>query len=75
MLGYVADTTQSGALLVDSPDEVVDKILRHGEALGAIARLSFMMNVASLPQVKMMHAIDALAAGVAPALHGAANAR
>jgi len=29
---------------------VVDKILRHSEALGGFSRLSFMMNVASLPQ-------------------------
>jgi len=44
------------------------------EALGGIVRLSFMMNVASLPQVEMMHAIDAIGARVAPALHGAASA-
>jgi hypothetical protein len=36
------------------PDEVVDKIVRHREALGGMVRLSFMMNVASLPQVKMI---------------------
>jgi len=71
---FDAQRGPNGALLVGSPDEVVDKILRHGEALGGIVRLSFMMNVASLPQVKMMHAIDAIGARVAPALHGAANA-
>jgi hypothetical protein len=56
--------------LVGSPDEVVDRILRHSETLDGIVRLSFMMNVASLPQVKMMHAIDAIGARVAPALRG-----
>jgi alkanesulfonate monooxygenase SsuD/methylene tetrahydromethanopterin reductase-like flavin-dependent oxidoreductase (luciferase family) len=60
-----------GALLVGSPDEVVDKIVRHSEALGGISRLSFQMNVASLPQVKMMRAIDAIGARVAPALRDA----
>jgi len=64
----------NGALLVGSPDEVIDKILRHNEALGGMVRLSFMMNVASLPQAKMMHAIDAIGARVVPALHGAASA-
>ena len=59
----------NGALLVGSPDEVVQKILRHSETLGGITRLSFMMNVASLPQVQMMRAIDAIGARVAPALH------
>jgi alkanesulfonate monooxygenase SsuD/methylene tetrahydromethanopterin reductase-like flavin-dependent oxidoreductase (luciferase family) len=60
-----------GALLIGSPDEVVDKIFRHSEALGGISRLSFQMNVASLPQVKMMRAIDAIGARMAPALHQA----
>jgi probable LLM family oxidoreductase len=59
----------SGALLVGSPDEVVEKILRHSETLGGFSRLSFMMNVASLPQISMMRAIDAIGARVAPALH------
>jgi len=31
--------------LIGSPDEVVDKILRHDEALGGISRLTFQMNV------------------------------
>ena len=59
----------NGALLVGSPDEVVEKILRHSEALGGISRLSFQMNVASLPQAKMMRAIDAIGARIVPALH------
>jgi hypothetical protein len=54
-----------------SPDELVDKTLRHAEALGGVSRISFQMNVASLPQVKMMHAIDAIGARVLPALHQA----
>jgi alkanesulfonate monooxygenase SsuD/methylene tetrahydromethanopterin reductase-like flavin-dependent oxidoreductase (luciferase family) len=56
---------------VGSPDDVVEKILRHNEVLGGVVRLSFMMNVASLPQVRMMHAIDAIGARVAPALRDA----
>jgi hypothetical protein len=50
---------------------VVDKILRHSEALGGVSRISFQMNVASLPQIKMMPAIDAIGAAVVPALHAA----
>ena len=57
-----------GALLIGSPDEVVDKILRHSEALGGISRISFQMNAASLPHVKLMRAIEAIGARVAPAL-------
>ena len=68
---FDAQRGPDGALLIGSPDEVVDKILRHAEALGGISRISFQMNVASLPQVKMMRAIDAIGAGVAPTLHQA----
>src|SRR5437899_9617800 len=49
-----------GALLVGTPDEVVEKVIRHSEALGGISRISFQMNAASLPHAKLMHAIEAL---------------
>jgi alkanesulfonate monooxygenase SsuD/methylene tetrahydromethanopterin reductase-like flavin-dependent oxidoreductase (luciferase family) len=68
---FDAQRGPGGALLIGSPDEVVDKILRHADALGGISRVSFQMNVASLPQAKMMRAIDALGARVVPALHQA----
>jgi probable LLM family oxidoreductase len=57
-----------GALLVGSPDEVTDKILRHSEALGGISRITFQMNAASLPHAKLMRAIELLGTQVAPAL-------
>jgi len=66
---FDAQRGRSGALLVGSSEEVVDKIIRNSETLGGISRLSFMMNAASLPQVNMMRAIDAIGAQVAPALH------
>jgi probable LLM family oxidoreductase len=67
--GFDAQRGPTGALLVGSPDEVIDKIVRHSEALGGVSRLTFQMNAASLPQIKMMRAIDALGARVVPALH------
>jgi probable LLM family oxidoreductase len=66
---FDAQRGPNGALLVGSPDEVTEKILRQSDALGGIDRISFQMNAASLPQVKMMRAIDAIGARVAPALH------
>lgn len=57
-----------GALLVGSPDEVVEKILRHSEALGGVSRFTFQMNAASLPHAKLMQAIELLGTRVAPAL-------
>ena len=67
---FDAQRGPNGALLVGSPDEVTDKVLRHSEALGGIDRISFQMNAASLPQTKMMRAIDAIGGLVAPTLHG-----
>jgi len=66
---FDAQRGPNGALLIGSPNEVVDKILRHNEALGGISRLTFQMNAASLPHLKMMRGIDAIGASIAPALH------
>jgi len=57
-----------GALLVGSPDEVTEKIIRHSEALGGVSRFTFQMNAASLPHAKLMQAIELLGTRVAPAL-------
>jgi probable LLM family oxidoreductase len=57
-----------GALLIGDPEEVTEKIIRHSEALGGIARITFQMNAASLPHAKMMRAIEVLGTRVAPAL-------
>jgi probable LLM family oxidoreductase len=55
-----------GAMLVGEPDEVADKMLRHSEALGGLARITFQMNASSLPHAKLMHAIELLGTRVAP---------
>jgi len=38
---FDAQRGRDGALPIASPDEVVDKILRHAEALGGLSRISF----------------------------------
>jgi probable LLM family oxidoreductase len=57
-----------GALLIGEPEEVVEKIMRHSEALGGISRITFQMNASSLPHAKLMRAIEALGTRVAPAV-------
>jgi probable LLM family oxidoreductase len=47
-----------GALLVGSPETVAEKILRHSEALGGVERFTFQMDVAGLPQERLMRAIE-----------------
>ena len=69
--GFDAQRGPHGALLIGTPDEVAEKILRHGEALGGISRISFQMNAASLPHAKLMKAIEAIGSRVAPALRTA----
>jgi probable LLM family oxidoreductase len=66
---YDAQRGREGALLIGSPEEVVEKILRHSEALGGISRITFQMNAASLPHAKLMQAIELLGERVAPELH------
>jgi alkanesulfonate monooxygenase SsuD/methylene tetrahydromethanopterin reductase-like flavin-dependent oxidoreductase (luciferase family) len=57
-----------GALLVGDPDEVVEKIVRHSEALGGISRITFQMDPGSLSQEKLMRAIELIGTRVVPAL-------
>ncbi len=66
--GFDAQRGPHGALLIGSPDEVAEKILRHSETLGGISRISFQMNAASLPHEKLMRAIEAIGSRVAPAV-------
>jgi len=66
--GFDAQRGPHGALVIGDPDEVVEKIMRHSEALGGISRFSFQMNAASLPHGKLMKAIEVIGERVAPAL-------
>ena len=66
--GFDAQRGPQGALLIGNPDEVVEKIIRHSEALGGISRITFQMNASSLPHAKLMRAIEALGTRVAPAV-------
>jgi probable LLM family oxidoreductase len=55
-----------GALLVGSPEEVAEKILRHSEALGGISRLTFQMDSAELPHEKLMHSLELIGTRLKP---------
>ncbi len=65
---FDAQTGPLGALLVGSPDEVAEKILRHSKALGGITRVMFQMDVATQPHDKLMQAIELIGTRVAPLL-------
>lgn len=55
---FERQTNESGALVVGSPEEVVEKIHRHSEALGGLCRFTFQMNVAALSHQKLLKSIE-----------------
>lgn len=71
--GWVAPTRaqfesqidEKGAIVLGSPEEVADKILRHSEALGDISRFNFQMDV-GMSHEKMMQAIELIGKKVIP---------
>jgi len=58
-----------GALVLGSPVEVADKILRHSEALGGISRFTFQMDNAGLTHAQLMQSIELIGTEVMPLLH------
>jgi alkanesulfonate monooxygenase SsuD/methylene tetrahydromethanopterin reductase-like flavin-dependent oxidoreductase (luciferase family) len=60
----------SGALLVGSPQEVIDKILAHRELFGH-TRFMAQLTVGTMPHAGVMRAIELLGTVVAPAVRGA----
>lgn len=63
---FDAQIAPQGALLIGSPEEVARKILRHSNALGGIARVTFQMDNAALPHAKLLQSIELLGTRVAP---------
>jgi probable LLM family oxidoreductase len=63
---FKAQVGPTGALLVGSPEEVAEKILRHSEALGGISRLTFQMDNAGLSHQQLMRSIELIGTRVMP---------
>jgi probable LLM family oxidoreductase len=66
-------TSRDGALLVGAPEDVAEKIALHSEALGGISRMSFQMDVASMPHARLMRAIELIGTRVAPVLRSSSS--
>jgi probable LLM family oxidoreductase len=60
----------TGALLVGGPKSVAEKIARHSASLGGLSRVTLQMDVATLPQEKLLRSIELLGSEVAPLLRG-----
>ncbi|MBN3518818.1 LLM class flavin-dependent oxidoreductase [Algoriphagus lutimaris] len=63
---FYAQTGKTGALVIGSPEEVAEKILRHSEALGGISRFTFQMDNAGLTHEQLMEAIKLIGNEVIP---------
>ncbi len=64
--GFDAQNGPQGAFLVGEPEEVAEKILRHSEALGGIARITFQMVNNRLTQQQLLNSIELLGTKLAP---------
>jgi probable LLM family oxidoreductase len=64
---YDASLSQKGALLVGSPQQVIDKILYQHELFGH-TRFLAQMSLGAMPHDKILHAIELLGTKVAPAI-------
>jgi len=63
---FDAQAGPTGALIVGSPEDVAEKIIRHSEALGGISRLTFQMDNAGLAPEKLLKSIELIGKRVAP---------
>jgi alkanesulfonate monooxygenase SsuD/methylene tetrahydromethanopterin reductase-like flavin-dependent oxidoreductase (luciferase family) len=63
---FEAQMGPSGALLVGSPEDVAEKILRHSKSLGGISRVTFQMDSAELPHEKLMESIELIGTRLKP---------
>ncbi len=69
---FEASTSPEGALLVGSPQEVIDKILYEKELFGH-TRFLAQMALGAMPHEKVMRAIELLATKVAPVVRKAGS--
>ncbi|MEZ5106180.1 MAG: LLM class flavin-dependent oxidoreductase [Draconibacterium sp.] len=67
---FNAQTGPLGALVIGSPDEVAEKILRHSKALGGISRFTFQMDNAGLTHEQLLKAIELIGEKVIPMVNG-----
>jgi probable LLM family oxidoreductase len=65
---FDAQTGPTGAIVIGSPEEVAEKILRHSEALGGISRFTFQMDNGGLSHEQLARSIKLIGNRVAPVI-------
>lgn len=71
---FEADRSRRGAILVGSPDEVIEKILLERELFG-MTRFLIQFSVGTMPHAKIMHSIELFGTRVAPIVRAATKAQ
>ena len=66
MQGFLDQIGPKGAIVLGSPDEVAEKILRHSEALGGISRFQFQMDIADITHENLQKSIELIGKKVIP---------
>ena len=66
---FLFQAGQTGAYLIGDPQTVAEKIVRHSDALGGVARYTFMMDNAGLTQEQILNSIRLIGKEVIPAVH------
>ena len=59
-----------GAYVIGGPDEAIEKLWRHSQALGGISRFTFQMDVANLSHEQLLSSIEIIGAKIVPAMKG-----
>lgn len=67
--GFEALVASKGVLVVGSPEQVAEKLLRHSEALGGIDRFTFQMDNAGLSHEQLLRSIDLIGTEVIPLIN------
>jgi len=67
---FDAQNSHFGSMVVGSPQEVAEKILRHSQALGGISRFTFQMD-AGMTHEQLMAAIELIGKNVIPLVNKA----
>jgi alkanesulfonate monooxygenase SsuD/methylene tetrahydromethanopterin reductase-like flavin-dependent oxidoreductase (luciferase family) len=63
---FEATRGRTGAYLIGTAEEIVEKILRENEALGGLARITFQMTKVALEHKQMLKSIEMLGTKVVP---------
>lgn len=63
-----------GVLVVGSPEQVAEKLLRHSESLGGVDRFTFQMDNAGLSHEQLLKAIELIGTKVIPLLKSKSDA-